>query len=114
MVSVTVPESRQASGAAPAIWGNVPQPIKNFTGREDILGQVRDAVEQGAQAAVLPQASSAILPQALLGLGGVGKTAVGIEYAHRFRSEYDVVWWIAADQPTLVRSSLAALAAPLG
>ena len=47
-------------------------------------------------------------------MGGVGKTAVAIEYAHMFRSEYELVWWIPADQPALVRSSLAALADLIG
>jgi tetratricopeptide (TPR) repeat protein len=101
---VTVPDSRPASGAAPAIWGNVPQRNKNFTGRQDILTQLHEAVAGGV---------AAVLPHALQGWGGVGKTAVAIEYAHRYRAEYDIVWWISADQPALVRSSLAALAGPL-
>ncbi len=50
----------------------------------------------------------------LQGLGGVGKTAVAIEYAWRFRDQYDLVWWIPADQLPLVRSSLARLAERLG
>jgi tetratricopeptide (TPR) repeat protein len=97
---VTSPQQRQTSGA-PAIWGNVPQRIKNFTGREDALAQLREAVSGEV---------TVVLPHALQGMGGVGKTALAIEYAHRFRFEYDLVWWIPADQVALVRASLAGLA----
>jgi tetratricopeptide (TPR) repeat protein len=99
---VTVSESR----VIPTIWGNVPQRNKNFTGRDDILVQLRRGVASST--------ITAVLPHALQGMGGVGKTAVAIEYAYRYRSEYELVWWIPADQAPLVRSSLAALAEPLG
>ena len=90
--------------AVPDIWGNVPQRNKNFTGREDLLAEL----ERRAGAA------TAILPQALYGLGGVGKTQLAIEYAYRYADKYQVVWWIPADQIALVRSTLAALAPRLG
>jgi tetratricopeptide (TPR) repeat protein len=102
---VTVSDSLPKPAPVPAVWGGVPQRIKNFTGRKDILVQLREGVSSGR---------SSVLPHALQGMGGAGKTAVAIEYAHRYRSEYDLVWWIPADQPTLVPSSLAALAGPLG
>jgi tetratricopeptide (TPR) repeat protein len=107
---MTVREEGTSVATVPAIWGNVPQRNKNFTGRVDILSLLR----QGAPSkitAVLPEDP---LPQALQGLGGVGKTAIAIEYAYRHRTDYDLVWWISADQLPSVRASLAALAARLG
>ncbi len=96
------------------IWGNVPQRNKNFTGRAEILASLREGLSSSVTA-VLPRGmQETVLPHALQGMGGVGKTQVAIEYAHRYRAEYDLVWWIPADQSQLVRSSLAALAPHLG
>ena len=99
-----------APADVPVVWGKIPQRNKNFTGRVDILEQLR----AGASSKITAVLPGEPLPQALQGLGGVGKTAVAIEYAHRYRSDYELVWWIPADQPALVRSSLAALAVRLG
>lgn len=102
---MTASYSSPAPGSAPAIWGNVPQRNKNFTGRDEILGLLREGLSSSV---------TAVLPHALQGMGGVGKTQVAIEYAYRYCTEYDLVWWIPADQPPLVRASLAALAPHLG
>jgi tetratricopeptide (TPR) repeat protein len=108
---MTVPEAGTPVASVPTIWGNVPTRNKNFTGRVDILARLR----QGRITAVLPEQNpDDPLPQAVQGLGGVGKTAIAVEYAYQHRSEYDLVWWIPADQLPLVRASLAALAARLG
>lgn len=99
--------SVRAPGRVPEIWGKVPQRNRHFTGREDLLHRLHETISSGV-AAVVPQ------PYALQGIGGVGKTQLAIEYAWRYRSEYDIIWWIPADQPVLVRSSLATLATRLG
>ncbi|WP_433173917.1 FxSxx-COOH system tetratricopeptide repeat protein [Actinoallomurus sp. CA-150999] len=104
MESETVGRER-STRRVPQVWGRIPPRNKNFTGRKVLL----DGLHNG-----LSNRVTAVIPQALHGMGGVGKTQTVIEYAYRFRSEYDLVWWISADQPDLVPSSLAGLAPRLG
>jgi tetratricopeptide (TPR) repeat protein len=88
------------------IW-DVPQRTQNFTGRQVLLDGLRqELVDNKNRAAVL-------VPRALFGLGGVGKTALANEYAHRYRGEYEVVWWIPAEDPADVRRSLVELSRAL-
>ena len=90
----------------PAIW-NVRLRNPAFTGRSAVLEQLRDQLRGGTAAVVLPT------PQTLYGLGGVGKTQVALEYAHRFMADYDLVWWIEAEQSDQVVLALAELARKL-
>jgi hypothetical protein len=108
---VTIPDTSPKSWPTTRIWVGVPPRNKNFTGRADILEQLRHRTTGGKPAVLLSKES---LPRALQGLGGVGKTAVTVEYAYRYAADYDLICWIRADQTPLVRSSLAALAEYLG
>ncbi|WP_060906744.1 FxSxx-COOH system tetratricopeptide repeat protein [Streptomyces scabiei] len=76
-----------------------------FTGRSPILDRLRERLVSGR--------SGQRLPQVLHGLGGVGKSQLAREYAHRFKADYDLVWWIDAEQPDLVLPKVAALAQEL-
>ena len=90
-------------GSRPRVW-NVPARNPGFTGRDGLLVAVREALLSGDRAVV----------QALYGLGGVGKTQLAVEYAHRFAGGYDLVWWVNAEAAQLIGEQLAGLAAELG
>src|SRR6266567_2247270 len=71
------------------VW-NVPHHRKPFfVGREVLLQALRKDLVPGGRTTALTQAIS--------GLGGVGKTQVAVEYAHRYAQDYEAVLWLQAD-----------------
>ncbi|HYP40269.1 MAG TPA: FxSxx-COOH system tetratricopeptide repeat protein [Chloroflexia bacterium] len=103
--SSTIVKQPRFPGSLPSIW-NVPAHNPNFTGRKDLLEKLRDALTSG-QAAALTQT------QAIHGMGGVGKTQLATEYAYRHRGEYDVVWWVRAEEAATLAADYAGLAGEL-
>jgi signal recognition particle GTPase len=47
---------------------------------------------------------------ALTGMGGTGKTQLAAQYAEKFRGQYRVVWWLAAEEPAAAQRDLGELA----
>ncbi|WP_157437377.1 FxSxx-COOH system tetratricopeptide repeat protein [Actinoplanes subtropicus] len=88
------------------IWSGVPIRNRNFTGRVALLDRLAEALRTSS--------TTSVLPQTLQGLGGVGKTQLVIEFVYRHLDQYDLVWWIPAEQTATVLNSLAQLADRLG
>src|SRR6266542_7012528 len=72
----------QAAPPPPRPFMGVPPRIASFTGRADELYRL-DAILMKDKPAPVTQAS--VGRAVVQGLGGVGKTSLAIEYAHRFR-----------------------------
>ncbi|MET0496155.1 MAG: FxSxx-COOH system tetratricopeptide repeat protein [Actinoplanes sp.] len=97
---------RELSAPQAVVWGNVPPRNGDFTGRDELLAALEERLRTTSV--------TAVLPQALHGMGGVGKSQIAIEYAYRHRSDYDVVWWIPSEQPAQILRALIELGERLG
>ena len=83
---VAAPKTLLPNSALPP--NNLPNKNSYFTGREQILEDIRRQFKTGQ---TIP------LRQTVAGLGGVGKTQIAIEYAYRYAGDYDDIWWVNAE-----------------
>src|SRR5688500_15401200 len=94
------PEPRRA-----AVW-NVPYPRnENFTGRAGALADIYTKFTARAAAERV---------QVVIGSGGIGKTQLGVEYAYKHRWDYDLIWWLVAEDVAGLTLGYAQLGQQLG
>jgi TIR domain/NB-ARC domain len=98
-----IPHEARFPGALPQVW-NIPARNPNFTGRATALSALEAELA----------ASGTMTVTSVRGMGGVGKTQLANEYAHRHAVDYEVVWWIAAEEPALIADQFARLATAMG
>jgi hypothetical protein len=79
---------------------NLPERNPFFTGREQVLTQLQEALAAQGRAA-------------LSGLGGIGKTQIAVRYAHRHLAEYTHAFWATAASREALLSSYVAIASLL-
>ena len=89
---------------SPPVWGPVPPRLTDFVGREHWLSELHRLLSSGRQGS----------PVAIQGLYGVGKTQLAVEYAYRYASAYDLVWWVPCDDAGSLGRAMAELRARLG
>ena len=88
----------------PLPFWNVPRGTDFFTGREEILEELERRLEAG----------SASLTQTIVGLGGIGKTQIAIEYCRQHRARYrGGIFWLDASSADSLRRSYAQCAEEL-
>lgn len=104
---VIVPISEESAERIrpPKVWRGIPPRNPHFTGREESLLDLHRQLSAGL---------TVLVPIALHGLGGVGKTQIAIEYIYRFAPDYDLICWIPGEVTAQSRADLAKLAPDLG
>ena len=90
----------------PAVFNVLGGPNPLFTGRDVELSRLHERIKSGAATAIT----------AVQGMGGIGKTSLAREYAHRYgtAARFGGVWWIDADTPSGVLNGYDELAQRLG
>ncbi|MBS4170160.1 tetratricopeptide repeat protein [Neochlamydia sp. AcF95] len=74
---------------------NLTPPNEYFTGREADLVALEETLTQGKPLVLAAQ----------VGLGGVGKTQLALQYAYRTAPQYNFIWWLnAASEAALLQS----------
>src|SRR5579859_981822 len=98
---LSLPESN--TPVSPPVW-NVPYRRNPFfTGREELLTHLHTVLRSNKTVALTQ-------PQAISGLGGIGKTQIAIEYAYRYRNEYTAIFWVNASTREVLSADFATLA----
>lgn len=93
---------------------NLPDPVKNFTGRESELNKIHKSLIDGSKAlgrsycvaAITQSMASLNLDEtnnifSVNGLGGIGKTQLALKYAQLYAKDYDNnVIWVDGENPS--------------
>jgi NB-ARC domain len=75
-----------------------------FKGRDEFMRRLHDTLSRARGA------RTAIVSEALYGLGGIGKSRVAVEYGWAHADDYNALLFVVAETPEALRRNLAALA----
>ena len=104
VITALFPDAHQAVFLSPARDKHLPLPRNPyFTGRQDVLTRLHETLTHTKHAALTQ-------PQAISGLGGIGKTQTALEYAYRYSDDYQYLLWVKAQTQQELVGDLLALA----
>jgi hypothetical protein len=83
---------------------------ESFFSREELLSDVHTILNSRISTNEARECASV----ALVGLGGIGKTQIALEYCYRHRADYEVILWFRADNPGPFRDDVVKAAQLLG
>ena len=102
---ITAPAARKPNNLPYASLGEL------FKGRDEALTSLHDQVLSNRRGVAVGAASAITQPagRAISGLGGIGKTRLAVEFAHRYEEEFSALLFVRADSTEGLQTNLAAL-----
>jgi tetratricopeptide (TPR) repeat protein len=89
------PGTKRALKPGELPFNNLPYPNKHFIGHVEELEEIRRNFQEEKNVSL----------QAVIGIGGIGKTAIALEYAYRYGFKYECVWWVNAESAATIESN---------
>ncbi|WP_446213428.1 FxSxx-COOH system tetratricopeptide repeat protein [Micromonospora sp. IBSANI012] len=105
--SVTIHATGMAFPGHGSSINNLPVFVADVAPRYDVLERISEALQRDKHTA---RPTICVLS----GIWGVGKTVAAQQYAARHAAEYDVVWWVQAQDVDSIEAGLAELATVFG
>lgn len=88
--------------------------LEQFIGREDMLKTIDEHLLPSEAPSSGAETTGQLRSFAICGLGGMGKTELAIEYAYRRRKDFEAIFWLNADDATILAANFAQIAIQLG